>query len=401
MAHILFVVSWYKTPEEPMSGSFFEEFARGMMKQGHQTGILFPHHIMQFKAPWDRPKSPESFNDKGIPTFYSFSKSIVPGIRKINFSHFYRRVNLAFRSYVNQHGMPDLLHAQAAVWGGLAANWLSHQYQIPFVLTEHSTNLKFRKCFQHPLYKMAITSAFHDSQGLAAVSQSLKNQLVDQYQLAEARIKVIPNLLPGAFFDHPTTTSFQNPPFRICAIGYLIARKRFSLSIDTISSLRSQGHPVELTIIGDGPLRKKLEQQADTLGLRKFIHFTGLLNREEVRKTIDQSHCLLSTSEYETFGVNLIEALARGRPVVSTDSFGPRDIIRPGKDGLLCEEDDVETLTSAITTLIQNYDQYDQEEIHQSCRERFSESAILGRYESMYAEIMQTASGRANTHAPS
>lgn len=70
-------------------------------------------------------------------------------------------------------------------------------------------------------------------------------------------------------------------------------------------------------------MNETLREYVKFLGLESKIHFTGKLWRDEVKTEIDKSHAFVLASQYETFGVVLIESLACGRPVVCTDSEDP------------------------------------------------------------------------------
>ena len=81
--HILIIPSWYKTPEKPVKGTFFEDQARMFQKRGHKVGVLVPQHNLQFlgNTRFKVETKINNFSDKGIPTIYSNTQSYVPKIQ--------------------------------------------------------------------------------------------------------------------------------------------------------------------------------------------------------------------------------------------------------------------------------------------------------------------------------
>ena len=94
---------------------------------------------------------------------------------------------------------------------------------------------------------------------------------------------------------------------------------------------------VNLTIVGDGPEYNNLNNLIKTLKMEKQISLYGSANREEVKMLLQKSDAFVFSSQYETFGVVLIEAMACGLPVVATKCGGPESIIDSDKVGLLSE----------------------------------------------------------------
>lgn len=107
------------------------------------------------------------------------------------------------------------------------------------------------------------------------------------------------------------------------------------------------------------------------------------MSREEVLSLVSKSHALLLTSQFETFGVVLIEALALGKPVIATRCGGPESIVRQ-KDGFLIEKNNAEQLSHAMLSMIEKYDHFDSSEIRGSCILRFGREAFVMKLENLY-----------------
>ena len=96
---------------------------------------------------------------------------------------------------------------------------------------------------------------------------------------------------------------------------------------------------MRLKIVGEvkESIKNQLKELITSLGLSEKVELCGPLNREGVRSVMQQSHCLVVSSQLETFGVVAIEAMSCGIPVVSTRCGGPEGIIN-AETGVLCEE---------------------------------------------------------------
>ena len=92
-------------------------------------------------------------------------------------------------------------------------------------------------------------------------------------------------------------------------------------------------------------------------------------------------------SQYETFGVVLIESLACGRPVVCTDSGGPRDFVHK-EQGVIVKEHESDALAKGMEHVILNYNSYNQKELISYCRENFNEHKIASEMMEMYHNVL-------------
>jgi colanic acid/amylovoran biosynthesis glycosyltransferase len=108
------------------------------------------------------------------------------------------------------------------------------------------------------------------------------------------------------------------------------------------------------TIIGDGPLRRRLETLASKLGIASQVSFLGSLAHEDVKQWLRRSHAFVLPSvtakngDVEGIPVALMEAMAAGLTVVSSDHSGIPELIEDRKTGFLAPESDVETLANRL-----------------------------------------------------
>ncbi|MDC4276377.1 glycosyltransferase, partial [Acinetobacter baumannii] len=144
---------------------------------------------------------------------------------------------------------------------------------------------------------------------------------------------------------------------------------------------------LKLKIGGDGPERINLETLVKELNISHAVTFLGLLSREEVRVRINKASAFILGSDYETFGVVVVEALALGKPVISTKCGGPESIIQP-EVGYLVEKNSIDEMAEAIIDLYNNYDNYQAENIRKYCERSFSEQAVVGQLQNLYLSVI-------------
>jgi glycosyltransferase involved in cell wall biosynthesis len=141
-------------------------------------------------------------------------------------------------------------------------------------------------------------------------------------------------------------------PFELIAAGRLVEIKGFPLLLDAVAALRQQGRDVRLTLAGDGPARKGLEEQAQRLGISDRVVFAGWTNQDDLRALYRQSDAFVMSSFAEGVPVVLMEAMATGVPCVAPRINGIPELIRDGVDGLLFTVSDVAELVAATGRLM-------------------------------------------------
>ena len=147
--------------------------------------------------------------------------------------------------------------------------------------------------------------------------------------------------------DLPTDTT----PI-LCAVARLAPEKNLRLLLDAFCRIRSK-QPAILLIIGDGPERSALETHIAAAGLAGAVRLLGY--RPNVMPYLRRADIFIHTCLFEGFGYTLLEALACGATVVSTDCpYGPREVLAGGRCGSLVPMGDPTALADAILDLIRN-----------------------------------------------
>jgi glycosyltransferase involved in cell wall biosynthesis len=163
------------------------------------------------------------------------------------------------------------------------------------------------------------------------------------------RLEVIPNGLPVDFWRGERA---HRAGRRLVMVATLDARKDHATLLHAAALLSRRGLPVEVDIVGDGPLRASLEAMANSLGLTGSIHFAGELPPEAVRQRLLAASAAVLLSHGEVLPMALLEAMAAGVPVVASDVGGISQIVQHGRTGLLVAGGDAPAAAAAIARLL-------------------------------------------------
>ena len=386
--HILVIPSWYPSPENPIRGIFFLEQAQALQKAGHQVRVLVPPTLKSIKKLREirsiselMPKfQVETY--KGIKTHRLSAWKWIPLPDLLSKKLWLRWYgNKAFKAYLKEEGKPDIIHAHSLLYGGYLAVQLKKKQHIPVVLTEHSTGFR-RNIFSKKQINL-IKKYFPKVDETIAVSASLEKDI--QSYLPQKNINILGNIVDSNYFY--LSTSPPCCPFVFCLIAFLTPKKGVDIALQSFAKA-FKGRGVLLKIAGSGAEKNNLMNLAKRLGIAQQVDFMGLLSQEQVRDLLHQSHALVSSSYIETFGVNLIEAMSCGRPVISTRSGGPEMFVNE-HNGILVPPGDIDALAKAMERMLENYSQYEPAKIRSECVAKFGEAAIIHQLEVIYQNVIK------------
>ncbi len=148
----------------------------------------------------------------------------------------------------------------------------------------------------------------------------------------------------------PEPLPASGTPVVFGAVGRLVPRKGFDILLAAAAELaRTAEVDFRIQIVGDGPERAALQEQARMLKATNIVTFLGWRSAEEVRAALLQMHVLVHPARFEPFGVVVLEAMALGRPVIASDqTMAAVDRVRPGVNGWLATAGDARALTRAM-----------------------------------------------------
>lgn len=270
-------------------------------------------------------------------------------LRWVFASHIHRR---DFRRAL-QRSDARIIHAQFGI-GGIHAAPVARALGLPLVVTFHghdACSYPSRRPFSNRIYRVKLRRLFAQAHTLIAVSEYVAGLLRSAGAPAE-KVRVLHIGIPLP--EEPPSLG----PSRsgILFVGRLIPLKGASDMLRAVSSLPARLRSVEVTVVGDGPERGALEEEAASLGLN--VTFTGWLPPEEVADRMHRAAVLCApshaddTGRTEGFGLVYLEAALYGLPVVAYASGGVLEAVVNGSTGILVEERDLDALSGALSQLI-------------------------------------------------
>lgn len=203
------------------------------------------------------------------------------------------------------------------------------------------------------VYTTLFPKLYPEADRVICVAEESKRDLVDQWQVPEALIRVIPN--PVAVQEaqekareRPTHAWFARARAApvILGAGRLEKQKRFDRLIQAVAALPARHEPT-LAIMGSGPLHGQLLACARAHGLQDRFVLLGF--QKNPWSLMAAADLFVLSSDYEGFPLVLVEAMAVGAPIVSTPCpSGPRELLEQGALGRLSRDCSVDSLSAAI-----------------------------------------------------
>ncbi|QLE78512.1 glycosyltransferase family 4 protein [Francisella sp. Scap27] len=380
--HILVLPSWYPLYEGDFSGSFFKEqtIAYKSYFPNAKVGVIYQHFYSLKKVGF---KLDINDIDNGVLTIIKTSVSI-PKLRQLQAKiHIYKTIKL-FKKYIKQNGKPDLIHVHSAWQSGLVALQIYEKYNIPYILTEHSTAFQ-REMFSQKQLDI-ISNVFKYSSKNIAVSNAFAKYLSIFFK---RKFEYIPNSVNSKFLEKRNTNN-NNNSFDFISIAGLDFKKGFDVLIESFSRAFNNIDDVRLIVGGDGVEKNKLQELSKDLKIADKVVFLGKLSRKETLNRMQNSDAFVLASRYETFGVVFVEALACELPIIATRCGGPESIVNEDV-GYLVEKNNVEELANAMLDLYNHKQQWSskKESIKKYCKNNFSQKVVANKYYQVYKSVLE------------
>lgn len=243
----------------------------------------------------------------------------------------------------------DIIHCHYGVVGNFALPIKKAGIKAKFVITFHGFDTRLGSSNNGSMYK----ELFEYGDSFIAVTDYNYKNLVE-FGLSRQKIVYHPlGIDVDAFRPSRVTTKRKTNCIRIITVARLVKEKGLHHGINAVHSLINQqpDMKIEYHIIGDGPLRKQLESMILEMGMAKTVLLRGKMNQEQIKDELDRSHIFMLPSIEESFGVVLLEAQAKGLPVVVSKVGSTSQALEDGGSGFLVPPGDVEQLTKKLATL--------------------------------------------------
>ncbi len=359
------------------SGAVATELGQALARKGHEV------HMISYAPPFRLREFRPNLH------FHVVEVSSYPLFR-------YPPYDLALASkimeVVKAHGL-DILHAHYAIPHAISAylarEMLPEGKKIKVITTLHGTDITLLG--SEKAYYEITRFGIERSDGVTVVSDWLRRETARIFKV-ERDLLVIPNFVDANRFrpgENPEYRArFAEPHERILVhASNFRPVKRISDVIRCFSLVREQV-PTRLVLVGDGPELPGAVELASELGIRQHVVFTG--QQEAVEELYRVADAFLLPSEFESFGLAALEALACGLPVGGTNTGGMGEVVDEGKNGHLCRVGDTTCMANFLVSLFIDPEKLSR--FRKSAREsvlaRFTEDKVVGIYEDYYAKVL-------------
>jgi L-malate glycosyltransferase len=288
----------------------------------------------------------------------------------------------------------ELLHVHYAIPHASAA-FMAKQIlakegkHIPVITTLHGTDITL--VGKDKTYAPVVAFSINQSDGITAVSKNLRDETFRTFSI-EKEIEVIYNFVDVQRFSRKPIDAFRkviapNGERILLHASNFRKIKRVQDVVKVFHEVQKQ-IPAKLLFVGDGPERATAEDLARELNISDEIRFVG--KQEQMEDILAIADLFLLTSDYESFGLAALEAMAAGVPVVSTNAGGLREININGETGYMANVGDVMTMSQQSLAILKD------DKTLKSFKEKaaahaklFDINNVIPQYEALYEKVLR------------
>jgi glycosyltransferase involved in cell wall biosynthesis len=281
---------------------------------------------------------------------------------------------------------------------GLAAVLVAHASNLPAVITAHGSDLHTEAIRGPWRSRYWCRWALRRADRVVAVSRELFD-IARSLGVSEERLRYVPNGVDVESFESGDREAGRRAMGLsatgrlIVSVGNLVAVKGHRVLIDAFRAVRERHQDVTLVIAGEGPLRSELEEQARSSGLAAHVLLLGRVAFGRVPDLLAAADVVALPSINEGMPLAALEALAAGRPLVSSAVGGAREIVEEGRHGLLVPAGDAAALATALDTALSRT--WDEAILRERARQ-YSWKIIAEKVARIYAELPLRSQGPAS-----
>jgi N-acetyl-alpha-D-glucosaminyl L-malate synthase BshA len=284
----------------------------------------------------------------------------------------------------------DVIHSHYALphaVSALLARDISGR-DLKCVTTLHGTDITIVGA--HPSMMDITRYAIEKSDVVTAVSNYLKIESEKKFGIEEGKIKTVYNFINQETFNPSLISQSSEKTDGKTIFLHLSNLRSVKRPLDVIKIFhkvtRSTKKPLELWVVGEGPLQYEMMKLAEELNIENKVKFLGI--RGGIGALIASTHLMLLPSEQESFGLAALEAMACGVPVLASRVGGLPEVIEDGKTGLLFELGNIQEAAEKVVNMLENEKLY--ESIRKNAlgvaRHTFSLEKIVNQYEALYKQ---------------
>lgn len=383
---VLWLCSWYPNSADPFDGDFIERHAKALALY-QQIDVI---HVVQNKhflkgITSIKKEVRTSTNlhasiyflplpDTGFEFFnvYVFNKC---------YQAFYKQL---IEEYIAANGKPDLVHVHVPVKAGLTAALLQKKYNIPFVVTEHSSayfeHIPENYFSRNRYFRFVTKQTFSNAVAVSTVSNWLLKRL--QFLFPVKQTKLIRNVVDTGLF-YPCNNAHQR--LRFIHVSMMHPLKNVNGILQALALLKEKRTDWEIWFAG--PASNENKALAEALGLAEYVQWKGALPYAEVAAAMRAADALVHFSNYENLPCVVNEALCCGLPVISSNVGGIAEVVN-AMNGVLVTAGNINELAAALAEFLQHKNSYNKNKIAAEAATLFNEKEIGKQLSNWYAELL-------------
>jgi N-acetyl-alpha-D-glucosaminyl L-malate synthase BshA len=288
----------------------------------------------------------------------------------------------------------DLLHVHYAIPHASAA-YMAKQIlkkegkSIPVITTLHGTDITL--VGRDKTYAPVVTFSINESDAITAVSKNLREETFKHFKI-DKEIEVIVNFVDVSRFSRKPIDAFKkmiapNGERVLMHASNFRKLKRIPDVLRIFKEINDQ-IPSRLMLVGDGPERPAAEDLCRELNICDEVRFVG--KQEQMEDILAIADLFLLPSEYESFGLAALEAMAAGVPVVTTNAGGLSEINIPGETGYMADVGDIKTMAHQAIDILKDNDVLKQFKERAAAHARkYDIHNIIPEYEKLYKKFLK------------
>lgn len=370
---ILFLAGWYPNKKNPTEGIFIKEHAI--------AASLFNDVIVVYG---ELDKSNQ----------HNITDKIEDNVRTIRFRYKYLiNSTISFFFYLQSikkivkqltetsQWKPDVIHAQPFI-AGVPAFFLKKIYHIPVAISEHSSDF-----LQHKLnWFLTIIAKFVLKRAdiILPVSNTLLSS-IRSYGI-HTKSEIVPNVVDTSKFFLSSKLN-DKPLKRVLCVAWLTEVKGIEYLLEAVAQIKNKRQDFIVDIVGNGPKKEEFIKYTNDNNIQDLINFHQQENKEKIAERMKNCDFFILPSQYETFSVACIEAMACGKPVIASNIPALKEKINSER-GIIFQSRNSTKLSENIDYMLDNFHKYSAEKISNYVNENFTYESVGKQLTKIYTNLL-------------
>lgn len=298
-------------------------------------------------------------------------------------------------SWIAKEIRPEVVTGIQSFQTGIIAQKIAQFIGVEYVTWEHVST--YGRGASLPVSDETFIEFLRNAHAVLSVSSSLNEAISQRFSISLSNSSVLPNPVPSNFTQRPQSPvpdwlkDIPSRDFVFASWTTWRDIKRLDLLLEAFAKVHRQRPDVKMIVAG--PFKEKsaeimsgfLRRHPD---ITESVIVTGRIDRAAIRHLAEAADCCVISSDTETFGLPMVEALSVGTPVVSTRCGGPEDVLTDSRLGELCDKDNPDALSTAMLRVMGTYATYQPAEISRIADGLFGDVAIKKKWAAVYSNVL-------------